>query len=452
MDKHPDTVCAFLGVLYAGCFYICIDPEMSDAEVGAIREVCRASCVICERKSMERASAIFDDADVICFEKITEHAADEELLDRVRGEMIDTDPAYIVFTSGSTGRPKGVCASHRSVIDYAEALCSELGFDEDTVFGNQAPLYYDAPLKELLPVICLGASLVFIPKELFMFPVRLCEFIREQGINTLCWAASAFSVVSSLGALSVCDVSHLRLICFGSEVFSVREYKKWRAACPRARFINLYGPTEATGMSCYYICDRDFDIGEQIPIGKPFKNTEIFLVNADGEAGEEGEIYIRGSSLALGYYGDRDATERAFVQNPLQSEYPDRAYRTGDIGRYNKAGELLYLGRRDRQIKIMGRRIDPSQIEAAACERDGVLLAALVFNVERGHCVLFYVGDADEREVNGFLSQRLSKYMLPRRCVRLERMPQKENGKLDREFLARLSKNNAHYGGQYEKN
>jgi acyl-CoA synthetase (AMP-forming)/AMP-acid ligase II len=157
-----------------------------------------------------------------------------------------------------------------------------LPFSHSTVFGNQAPLHYDAPMKEILPCILRGASMIFIPRELFLFPVKLLEYICEHRINTLCWAASAFAVVSSLGALDEVDMSHLRLICHGSESFPRGEYDKWRAACPCAAFVNLYGPTEATGMSAYWIADRELEAGESIPIGRAFPNTEIFLIDEKG--------------------------------------------------------------------------------------------------------------------------------------------------------------------------
>ena len=441
MDKHPDTVCALFGVLCSGCFYVCIDGDMPDPRIRAIADRARVKAVICNEKSRARADILYGRAEIISFEDAIEKPADEDLLGKARDRMIDTDPAYIVFTSGSTGEPKGVCVSHRALVDYADALCRELPFDEETVFGNQAPLYYDAPLKELLPTICLGARLVFIPRELFTFPARLCEFIRNNNINTLCWAASAFCVLSALGALPKCDISHIRLVCFGSEIFPLREYKKWRAACPCAQFINLYGPTEATGMSCYYICGRDLAGDEPIPIGKPFKNTEIMLISEDGEecrSGEIGEIYIRGSCLALGYFGDERATKEAFVQNPKNRAYPEIAYRTGDLAKYNDQGELVYLGRRDRQIKIMGRRIEPYEIERAACECDGVEMCAVCFDSLRARLALFYTGEASEVAVHSFLSKRLPRYMLPRLFVRLDRMPQKENGKLDRAALEGL--------------
>ncbi len=451
MDKHPDTVCAFLGVLNSGCFYVCVDPDFPDVRIRDIAEKCQAAAVICNMGSLERARLLYGRADIFLFEEMAEHIIDEESLLLVRNSVIDTEPAYIVFTSGSTGEAKGVCASHRSLVDYADALCSTLGFDRDTVFGNQAPLYYDAPLKELLPVLCLGASLVFIPRELFMFPIRLCEFIKDNGINTLCWAASAFSLVSSLGALDLVDMSHLRLVCFGSEVFPLGDYKKWRSACPCAVFINLYGPTEATGMSAYWIADREICDGEPIPIGRAFPNTEIFLLDKDGRRALEGEIYIRGSSLSLGYFGDRESTGEYFVQNPLQSAYPEIVYRTGDIARYNERGELIYLGRADSQIKVMGRRIEPYEVERAACECEGVLFSALMLDSDRSKTVLFYVGDVEERVLLSFLSLRLPRYMLPARCIRLDGMPKKENGKLDRAMLTRLLEENEDRREYYAK-
>ncbi len=441
MDKHPDTVCAFFGALYAGCFYVCIDSDMPDSRMLEIVDSSRASVVIFQEKNRKRAARLSGRAEIICFDDIKNGEIDMQALDKVRDRAIDTDPAYIVFTSGSSGMPHGVCASHRSVIDYAEALCSVLPFNKDTVFGNQAPLYYDAPLKELLPMLALGASVVLIPRELFMFPLKLCEFIKEQGINTLCWAASALTLVSSLGALEQSDMSQLTAVCFGSEVFPSNELKKWRSACPNATFINLYGPTEATGMSCYHILDGEHMPCEPIPIGRPFPNTEILLITDDekrAEGGDIGEIYIRGGGVTLGYFGDRESTEASYVQNPLNKNYPETVYKTGDMARYNEHGELIYLGRRDRQIKIRGRRIEPYEIEAAACSCRGISAAAVIFDRERASLILFYVGESDERMLGRLLSLILPRYMLPSVYIRLERMPQLENGKLDRSRLCEM--------------
>ncbi len=436
--KHPDTVCAFLGALYAGCFYVCIDPSFPDARILKICDICRASAVICDLESLERAELLRGRAEIFCFDAIKIPESDDSALRGVREMAIDTDIAYVTFTSGSTGEPRGVCTSHRAVIDYADALTSCLGFDSETVFGNQAPLYYDAPLKELLPMMAIGASVVFIPQELFKFPAKLCNFISEEGINTLCFAASALAGISALGALDVCDMSFLRTVCFGSEPFSAAEYKKWRTHCPSTRFINLYGPTEATGMSAYFVAERELSENEPIPIGKPFPNTDIFLLNEHGEptrAGEAGEIYIRGSCLASGYLGGGGD---AFVRSPIGGICPETVYRTGDLGMMNERGELVCLGRRDRQIKLMGRRIEPAEIEASARELRGVKETAVVFDSVGRRICLFYTGESDRHELIEFLSGKLPNFMLPRVCIRLESMPHMPNGKLDSKRLCEL--------------
>jgi acyl-CoA synthetase (AMP-forming)/AMP-acid ligase II len=228
------------------------------------------------------------------------------------------------------------------------------------------------------------------------------------------------------------------MICFGSEVFPRTEYEKWRAAYPSASFVNLYGPTEATGMSCYWIAERELDEGESIPIGRPFRNTEIMLIGEDGERAENGEIYIRGSALTLGYLGENVGSS-AFLRDPTNSLYFERVYRTGDIGRINEHGELVFVCRRDMQIKHMGHRIELGEIEAAAigCGADR---ACAVYDAEARKITLIFTGKSDKDELLRSLKERLPHYALPARALRLDAMPQTANGKLDRRLLAEMAK------------
>lgn len=439
MERHPNELCAFFGIIDAGCFYVAPDPSMPDARLRKILETTASRVVICDKKNEETARALLPDGQVYLYDDLLMGEKRAELLLSVRSRQIDTDPIYIVFTSGSTGVPKGVIACHRSVMDYAEALSEALPFDETTVFGNQTPLYFDAPLKEILPTIRSGATTYLIPKKLFLLPTRLIGFLNEHRINTICWVVTALTTVSSLGTFRTVRPETLTTVCFGSEVFPRPQYDLWRKTLPAAQFYNLYGPTEATGMSCYYKCDRELDPEEPIPVGKPFDNTGILLLGEDGKAvpdGEVGEICMRGTCVTLGYFANPEKTAEAFCQNPLNHAYPERIYRTGDLGRYNEHGELVFLSRKDQQIKHQGHRIELGEIEAAAAECGGVRLACSVYDHENKKIRLYYTGETEPRELLAELRTRIPRYMIPAVLRRLDEMPRTPNGKLDRKTLA----------------
>lgn len=438
MEKHPKEIIAFLGVIAAGCFYVPIDEEMPASRIDLILENCRARVMICDAHTRKKAEAFSYEGELCLYDALAQTPEDPKALMRIRQKALDIDPIYIVFTSGSTGVPKGVAACHRSVIDYIEQLSEVLGFGQDAVFGNQSPLYFDACLKEIYPTLKFGATTYLVPKGLFSFPVKLVEFLNQYRINTICWVVSALTIVSALGTFGTVVPKFLRTVAFGSEVFPVKQLGIWREALPEASFTNLYGPTESTGMCCYYRVERAFEEGESIPIGRPFPNREILLLTPEGKPagpGEEGEICIRGTALTLGYYNDPVRTGESFVQNPLNTAYPERIYKTGDIGRYNEAGELLFVSRRDYQIKHMGHRIELGEIEANAHTVPGVRMAACIYDGKKGRIVLYYVGDLPEREVAGALRTRLPRYMLPGRIIRLERLAYTANGKIDRGAL-----------------
>ena len=438
MDKSPREIAAFFGVIAGGDFYVPIDEEMPESRIRLILENVQPEILLCDKATESKARAIAGEREVVLFDDICHTPVDETALKDIYEHTIDTDPIYIVFTSGSTGVPKGVAACHRSVLDYIEQLSQVLELDEDTVFGNQTPLYFDACLKELYPTLKFGATTWLIPRELFLFPVKLVEFLNEHAINTVCWVVSALTMISAFGTFRTVKPRYLRTVAFGGEVFPIQQFKRWREALPEASFINLYGPTEGTGMCCYYKVERDFAPDEAIPIGKPFKNTDILLLTDDNKRaapGEIGEICIRGTSLTLGYYNDFERTDKAFVQNPLNSAYPERIYRTGDLGRVNERGELVFVSRRDYQIKHMGHRIELEEIEANVNMLPGLQLSGCVYDNAKGRIVLFYVGEQSEAELKEALIEKLPRYMLPNRFIRLEQMPYTPNGKLDRKAL-----------------
>lgn len=367
------------------------------------------------------------------------------LLTAIREQHVDTDPAYTVFTSGSTGVPKGVVANHRSVIDYIEQLSEILHISRDTVFGNQAPFYVDACLKEIYPTLKYGAKTVLIPRKKFRFPVELVNFLNEQKINTICWVTPALTMISALNTFEAVKPGYLRTIAFGSEVFQTAQFRIWAENVP-AEYINLYGPTECTGMSAYYRVSREIREDEVIPIGRAFPNTGIFLLGEkeNGEylispenEEEQGEIIIRGTCVTMGYYADQEKSSTVFVQNPLQKHYPEMVYRTGDIGRYQN-GELVFVSRKDNQIKHMGHRIELGEIETVTGRIENVFSCACIYSEKDRKIVLYYTGLLQPGELKKKLKEKLPSYMLPSGIYRLEELPLTLNGKTDRKRLKEL--------------
>ena len=302
-------------------------------------------------------------------------------------------------------------------------------------------MYFDACLKELYPTLKFGATTYLIPRSLFKMPIKLVEFLNEHQINTVCWVVSALTMISAFGTFKTVKPQYLHTVAFGSEVFPIKQFNLWKSVLPEAKFTNLYGPTEGTGMCCYYKVNREFELSDVIPVGRPFKNTEIILLTEDNRRageGEVGEICIRGTSITLGYYNNFEKTNEVFVQNPLNTAYPELIYRTGDLGRYNEYGELVFVSRKDYQIKHMGHRIELGEIEVNVNMLEEIKLSGCIYDETRGKIVLFYVGSLSEKDLAVVLKDKLPRYMLPNRMISLEEMPLTANGKIDRVTLKKM--------------
>lgn len=445
MQKSPREIEAFFGVIASGSYYVPLDEEMPFRRIELIIENTQARVLICDEKTREFVDKLQFTGKVFTEEELRGKEEDQVLLAQVRESSIDTDPLYVLFTSGSTGIPKGVVGHHRGVIDYIDQLSDTLEIDGDSVFGNQSPLYFDACMKDIYPTLKYGATTYLIPKQLFLFPVQLVEYLNEHKINTICWVVSALTMISAFGTFDIQVPKYLRTVAFGSEVFPVKQFNLWKETLPDTKFINLYGPTECTGMSCYYRADRTFSDNEVIPIGRPFANTEILLVKENGMPagnGEEGEIYIRGTCVTHGYFHNPEKTREAFVQNPLNPNYPEIVYKTGDIAKYNEDGELIFLSRKDYQIKHMGHRIELGEIDADVQLIDEIRTCCDIYVKEDEKIVLFYVGDIDKKSLTRKLKEQLPRYMIPNVMIQLEQMPLTANGKMNRLAMEEIYQKN----------
>lgn len=436
LKKSVSCIAAFFGTTYAGSFYTPLDVSSPPARLSKIVETLRPALVITNEEFLPLARELgFADERILLVEQAFHGEIDRDAIDAALARKIDTDPLYILFTSGSTGVPKGVTICHRSVIDYIEWVCKTFAFDETTRFGNQAPLYFDNSILDIYSTLKTGATMFVIPEHLFIFPVRLLEYLNQNKINTLFWVPSAFIYVANSGVLDKLVPEFVSKILFCGEVMPTRQFNVWRRALPQALYANLYGPTEITDVCAYYIVDRELRDDEPMPIGFPCANTDILVLNEKNElvrSGEIGELCVRGTSLSLGYYRNPDKTREAFVQNPLNPNYPELIYRTGDLVKYNERRELIYLCRRDFQIKHMGHRIETGEIETAVLSLPGMENGCILYEERAGKIVLFYQSNLEKAEILNRLKEILPKYMLPQQLVPLESLPMNANGKIDR--------------------
>lgn len=441
MDKSADTLAIFMGIVQAGCFYVSVNPVQPDVRVAQILGTLNASVIVTLPELEERIRTSGYQG-CICFVEELKSCAEEQVrLTEIRERVIDTNILYAMFTSGSTGVPKGVLVSHRAVIDFIGCFTDIFELSQRDVIANQAPFDFDVSVKDIYSAFKIGATLVIVPTALFSTPPRLLDYLCEKKATVLIWAVSALCLVSALRGLDYKVPDTVQKILFSGEAMPVKQLNIWRKYLPDTQFVNLYGPTEITCNCTWYKIEREFDEQEKIPIGCPFPNRKVFLLGEKNELitepGVRGEICVTGTSLASGYYNNPEQTARSFVPNPLQENYTEWMYRTGDLASYNEAGELCFGGRRDFQIKHMGHRIELEEIEIAINAVDGVDRGYCVFEEERNRIVAYYVGERPKKEIRACLLEKLPSYMVPNLFQQIDEIPMTKNGKIDRGFFLR---------------
>lgn len=438
IDRNVESLILFMGILYSGNFYVPLDDTMPPKRIALILDTLGPVLII---NSKEQTKLQADD--MLSYTELLEgeESCSEALLADIRAKSLDTDPLYAIFTSGSTGTPKGVVVNHRSMIDLVEQFAGTFDFPREAVFGNQAPFDFDVSAKDIYNSLYGAGTVQIVPKQYFVLPLQLIPYLNERGVNVIIWAVSALRIVSNFKVFENCMPKHLSLIMFSGEVMPVKDLRYWQAALPGAQFVNLYGPTEITCNCSYYVIDREFADTETLPIGKAFRNTEMFLMDQEtgrriSEQGKIGEICVRGTCLAMGYYHNPEKTAEAFVQNPLQNAYPEMIYKTGDLGYYAETGEMMFVGRKDFQIKHMGHRIELGEIETVVNALPFIDVGCCIYDEAGEKIVLCYQAAeaCDKRIVQG-LSEMLPKFMWPNRYLFFEQMPLNKNGKIDRTLL-----------------
>jgi amino acid adenylation domain-containing protein len=369
--------------------------------------------------------------------------------DRPRREIVQTDPAYMIFTSGTTGRPKGVVMSHRAVVSFYRGMLSQGIVNESDRVASTSPLQFDFSLLDIGLALGSGAAVVPVPRTLLRWPTRFVRVLSDTGATQVngvpsIWRAALRHTPQRLAAL---DRIHGILFC--GENFPLHELRQLQQLLPHARITNCYGSTESMACSFADVPNPLPDDIERLSIGRAHPGAEMMLVDDSGmpiEAhGEVGEIYLRSPALFTGYWDDPDATRTALVPDPMDHRTGQSVLRTGDLAYCDDRGQFYLCGRVDSQVQIRGNRVELGEVERRLLEFPGIAAAAAVIMREGSaaepELAALVVPSADAQQVDdtdlgSFCMAALPEYMVPRRVEVVPNLPLNENGKIDRAAIS----------------
>ncbi|SFB90444.1 amino acid adenylation domain-containing protein [Ruminococcus albus] len=441
--RRVHTPVIFLGIVYAGCFYAPMDSTQPKARLRDILSVLQPKLLIADEEGMKTARELGFEGEILSAEELAAHEIDQPALDERARYACADDPLYVIFTSGSTGKPKGVITSMMSLMCYISAYLEVMKIDDSDVLGNQSPLDYIAAVRDIYVPIFTGASMFIIPKQCFMMPAELFRVMNERKITAVGWSVSVFTIAVKLKAFEGEKPEYLRKVCFSGSVMPCSALRVWQKELPECKFVNQYGPTECTASCTYHEVDGIVEEGDTLPIGRPYRNYRVFLLDDENKpvkTGEQGEICVSGPILALGYYNNKELTDGSFIQHPLNGAYNELIYKTGDYGIFDESGILWFKGRKDRQIKHLGHRVELSEIENAALRLESIRECCAMYLKEKELIYLFYTGTATVKEAAVHFRGILPGFMVPRKLIQLEELPRLANGKTDMRTLADMMK------------
>lgn len=392
LDKCLDIPVALHGIMKAGAAYVPLDPAAPPERLAGIVEDCAIRHVVSSDAKRSGLARILERTPLQCVVGASPGQVPgagtclpwSEVENADAGapgpKILEDDLAYVIYTSGSTGRPKGIMHTHRSSLSFSRWAAEEYCLREEDLLSNHAPLHFDLSILDFFAGAVAGCATSIIPEEHTKFPASYCALIADHGITVLYTVPFALVQLLLRGALERHDLSRLRLAIFGGEPFPIKHLRELMRRLPHVQFDNIYGPAEVNGVT-HYPVEAIAEGADSIPIG-PLATQADGLVVDDGdnvvETGQVGELLVRTPTMMRGYWGRPELSERAFHRRTPVPGFEEVFYRTGDLVREDERGMLWFLGRKDRQVKVRGYRVELDEVEAALVSSEDVEEAAAI--------------------------------------------------------------------------
>lgn len=441
MERGPELLVAFLGVLKAGAAYVPLDPQYPAERLQHMMNDAAVRLLLTQEHLL--VSPLAGAWDLVVLDRDWQDIS-REPASRIPQIAAPENLAYVIYTSGSTGWPKGSMITQRGLTNYAVWAMQEYRPQD----GSGAPLHtsiaFDLTVTSIYPPLLAGSNIECSSAGLAFS--ELGGFLKAPAPFSLLKLTPAHLEILARQLADGDYTDRARALVIGGDALHYETLAPWRMNSRSTRLINEYGPTETVVGCCTYEVQPQDPFTGPVPIGRPIANTRMYVLDGNLNPvppGVHGEIYIAGAGLARGYLGQPTVTAASFVPDPFSGKPGARMYKTGDRGKYSPTGVLQYLGRTDRQVKIRGHRIELGEIESALLQLHGVREAAVRVHTDstgQKNLIGYMVTDEavaspDTQAVKNHLRHRLPEYMVPATIVRLPEMPLTLNGKLDLKAL-----------------
>lgn len=461
INKDIESAVSIYGIMKAGAAYVPLDPFAPVERLNYVIRDCQINVVLTKPNKLAQVRSMVAETELTCLVGVDPQedlsvtcvpwtqVTDPESHHEPDVHVIEQDLAYILYTSGSTGTPKGIMHTHRSALSFAEWACETYELTHEDRVTNHAPYHFDLSTFDLYATMLAGGTVVIIPEYITKFPASHSQLLQDEKITVSYTVPFALIQLMERGALESRDLSALRWVLFAGEVFPTKHLRELMKLWSDKRFSNLYGPTETNVCTYYHVPELPDDFEETIPIGLACANEEMLVLDADDQPvaqGEVGELLVRGGTVMRGYWGRPDLNEKGFYRRPAFDHYEDVFYRTGDLVLQMADGNFKYFGRKDRQVKTRGYRVELDEVEVALLLHEDVKEAA-VYTISDGNgsnlIEAAVIPNEDTELTQNLLAKhiagKLPPYAVPTKIYVMADFPRTSTGKINRRALQAMS-------------